>query len=72
MEGIMDQKKEMIEKYGVWWGGVVGMKKNMWWLLQNDCCGVYKISVSVYFVSENKSLNHSLLQFVVTGRILIV
>jgi len=49
------------------WGGT-----NMWWILQNDSCGVCKMSGSVYFVSENKSLNHCLLQFVVTGRISIV
>jgi hypothetical protein len=67
MEGIMDQKKEVIAKYGVG-----GEKKNMWWILQNGSCRVYKMSGSVYFVSENKSLNYYLLQFVVTGRMSIV
>jgi hypothetical protein len=63
------RKKCLINMGGVGWGG---MKKNMWWLLQNGSCGVYKMSASVYFVSKNKSFNHSLLQFVVTGRISIV
>jgi len=49
MEGIMDQKKEVIAKYG----GGGGKKKNIWWILQNDSCGVYKMSGSVYFLSEN-------------------
>jgi hypothetical protein len=49
-----------------------GKKKNMWWILQNDGCGVYQMSGSVYFLSESKSLNHCSLQFVITGRISVV
>lgn len=49
----MDQKKGVIAKYEVG-----GKKKIMWWILQNYSCGVYKMSGSVYFLSQNKSLNH--------------
>jgi hypothetical protein len=55
MEGIMDQKKKVVAKYKVERG-----EWNMWWFHQIGSCGVYKVSVSVYFVSEDRTLDHFL------------